>query len=640
MDLQQTHQFSDQLSVPEQGTLQQGTILQQRYQILEMRNSGGMAVVYRARDLRFEKVSRICAVKEMYNSAPDPRLREMTIQSFDREANTLALFNHPAIPSIYDYFTEGTRIYLVMEFIDGSDLEEVIEQSPGPLDQDRVIGWAIEILDVLQYMHTLEPPFIFRDLKPSNIMLNQHDRIMLIDFGIAKVFEQGQRGTMIGTAGYPPPEQYRGLSEPRGDLYALGATMHHLLTKRDPRLEPPFSFHDHPIRQSNPDVSEALERIVMKALEYDIDKRFASAKEMQNTLEALRHPTTTVASPASSPSSTVAFATSALAFAQTGNVLPVWEFTCEDEIARSPTTDSDGVVYVSSYDHNLYAIDATNGQFRWKFPTEGGLATKPHVWGDLVFVGSEDHLMYAIFRKTGGIAWSSPTRDRIRSSPREVMGHVFFGSDDHCFYNLDARNGREVWRFETPDYIRSSPAVSEELVYFGCDDTNIYALEIATSKQKWRFSTNRPVLSSPVLYEGFLFVGSMDWNVYCIDAKQGYEVWHHRTRGYVTSSPAISGPLELVYVGSQDGHVYAIDMNRGREIWKFETEGPVGCSPTVTEDAVYIGSSDGYLYSLDARTGDLRWKFFAGDRIAYGTAIWEDKIIAAARNGKVYALLL
>jgi outer membrane protein assembly factor BamB/tRNA A-37 threonylcarbamoyl transferase component Bud32 len=641
MDLQQTHQFPDGASIVDQGTLQPGTILQQRYQVVEIAGSGGMAVVYRARDLRFDQVSRICAIKEMYNTAPDPRLREMTIQSFKREANTLGLLQHPAIPSIIDYFSEGSRIYLVMEFIEGSDLEEVVENTEEPLDQDRVIDWAIQILDVLDYLHNNDPPFIFRDLKPSNIMLNQRDRIMLIDFGIAKVFEQGQRGTMIGTAGYPPPEQYRGLAEPRGDLYALGATMHHLLTKRDPRLEPPFSFHDHPIRQSNPDVSEAVEKIVMKALEYDIDKRFASAQEMKQALEALRYPAAVASVPAASGPSTVAFATSAISFSETGNVLPIWEFTCEDAIYAGLTV-ADGVLYASSYDHNLYAIDAKEGSFIWKFPTEDGLATQPHVWSErgLVFVGSEDHLMYAVFAEHGGIAWSAPTRDRIRSSPREVMGHVFFGSDDHCFYNLDARNGREVWKYETANYIRSSPAVSEELVYFGCDDTNVYALEIATSRQKWKFGTRHAVLSSPLLYEGFLFVGSMDWHVYCIDANQGYSVWNYRTGGRVISSPAISESLELVYAGSQDGDVYAIDMNKGREVWKFKTEGPVTSSPTVAEEAVYIGSTDGYLYCLDARSGDLRWKFYAGDRIAYGTAVWENTIFVAAKNGKIYALLL
>jgi len=208
------------------GALPVGTILQQRYQILSIIGSGGMSMIYKARDLRFEKTSRICAVKEMHNTIQDPGLRELCRQHFDREANLLASLSHHAVLKVFDYFSEGDGVFLVNH----------------------------------------EPePIMFRDLTPSNIMLTPHGKLILIDFGIAKRFQGEQRGTMIGTAGYPPPEQYRGAAEPRGDLYALGATMHHFLTKSDPRDEPPFTFHERPIRSLNPEVSEALEAIVMKA---------------------------------------------------------------------------------------------------------------------------------------------------------------------------------------------------------------------------------------------------------------------------------------------------------------------------------------------------------------------------------------
>ena len=647
MDIQRTQQLIGAESEAEAGALPSGTVLQQRYQILDVVGRGGFAIVYKARDLRFEKAVRMCAVKEMYNTAPDPNLRELAVQNFDREANVLASLNHPAIPSIYDYFSEGNRIYLVMEFIEGKDLETIIEESPDPIPEDKVIDWAIQICDVLDYLHNHKPePYIFRDLKPSNIMLNQHNRIMLIDFGIAKVFQSGQRGTMIGTEGYTPPEQYRGAAEPRGDLYALGATMHHLLTKRDPRLEPPFTFHERPIRSINPQVSEALEAIVMKALEYEVDKRFSSAKEFKQALEALRTPVVAptvaaagVATTVVPGAPTVSLPTSMLSFAQTGNVAPVWEFACEDEIRSSPAVH-DGVLYIGSYDHNLYALDAKEGKFIWKFPTEDAISSSPCVWEELVLIGSEDRLMYAVFRKDGRIAWSAPTRDRIRSSPRVAMAHVFFGSDDHFFYNLDVLSGREAWRFETIDHVRSSPAMSEELVYFGSDDTNVYALDIQSGRQKWKFSTNRPVISSPLLYEELLFIGSMDWNLYAIDAKSGWAVWHYRTRNWVVSSPAISESLELVFVGSVDHSVYALDYHKGRLVWKFETEGPVTSSPAVSEEAVYIGSGDGHLYSLDARTGELRWKFNTGVSVVSTPAIWENMVYVGSRNNRVYAFFL
>jgi len=636
MDWHGTRQYSTMATIPEEGMLAPGTVLQQRYHILDVKGSGGMAVVYRARDLRFEKATRVCAVKEMLNSAPDPRLRELTVQSFDREANVLASLSHPAVPSIFDYFTEGNRIYLVMEFVEGQDLEEIIEESPGPLAQEKVTDWAIQVCEVLTYLHNHKPdPFVFRDLKPSNMMLNQHDRIVLVDFGIAKVFESGQRGTMIGTEGYTPPEQYRGVAEPRGDIYALGATMHHLLTKRDPRLEPPFSFHERPIRELNPEVSESLEATVMKSLEYEVDKRFSTAAEFGEALRTLNKP---ALGNAGAPA-TVAFPTSAISFAQTGNVLPVWEFECEDEVRSSPTV-SEGVVYVGCYDHNLYAVNARDGEFLWKYPTKSGVSSSPCVWNGLVVVGSEDSLMYGIHKQTGKLAWTAKTGDRVRSSPAVAMEHVFFGSDDHALYNLSVRNGRESWKFQAESHVRSSPAVSSNLVYFGADDGYVYALDIQTSKLKWRFLTQRPVISRPLYYEGLVFFGSMDWNVYAVDAERGWAVWNYRTRNWVVSSPAVSESLGLVYVGSGDRCVYAFDYSNGSSwVWKYEAEGPIGSSPVVSEDAVYIGSADGHVYSLDAQTGDLRWKFYSGAGVVSTPTLWENMVFVGSRNHKLYALI-
>jgi outer membrane protein assembly factor BamB len=596
-----------------------------------------MAIIYRAQDLRFEQASRLCAVKQMHYVDPDPVQRDVTRQYFEREANILASLSHPAIPSIYDYFSEENRLYLVMEYIEGQDLDQIIEQSSEPLPQAQVIDWALQICDVLDYLHNLEPePIVFRDINPRNVMRNQHGRIVVVDFGIAKVFQRGQRGTVIGTAGYPPPEQYRGINEPTGDIYALGATMHHLLTKRDPRLEPPFTFHDHPISSLNPSVSPELDAVVMKALEYDAEKRFATAREFRNALQALVHRP----AQASAVRGTAPFASAAAPSPPAaGEVQPVWEFTCEGEIRSSPAV-ADGVVYVGSYDHNLYAVDARQGRFIWKYAAEDVISSSPCPWKELVFVGSDDRLIYALNRETGRIVWSAPTRGRVISSPRVAHGHVFVGSDDHCMYNLEARTGRLVWKYQTDSYVRSSPAVSEEYVYFGSDDTNVYAVEIRSNRLKWRYRTHRQVISSPLLYEGLLFFGSVDRTFYAVDAKAGWGVWQHRVMKSIFSSPAISESLGLVYFGSTDRCVYAIDYSRGPPpVWAFETGGSVSTSsPAVTEEAVYVGSGDGYLYSLDARTGELRWKFYTGASVVSSPAVSGDLVYIGSKDHKLYAL--
>ena len=264
--------------------LQPGTILSERYQIEGVVGVGGMGAVYRARDLRFT-ANRIVAVKEMINQARDSLVRDTIVKNFEREANILASLNHKSIPKIHDFFTLNERSYLVMEFIQGNNLETILSETQGFIPEAQVVTWAIEACDVLQYLHTHEPePIVFRDMKPANIMITPGNHVILVDFGIAKTFESGQKGTMIGTEGYSPPEQYRGEATPKVDIYALGATLHHILTRKDPRIEPPFTFQERPISKLNPTVTPEFESIINTALQYNAADRFASAADMKETM--------------------------------------------------------------------------------------------------------------------------------------------------------------------------------------------------------------------------------------------------------------------------------------------------------------------------------------------------------------------
>lgn len=264
-------------SVGGNGLLSPSTLLQDRYRITQLVGQGGMGAVYLANDTRFS--AKVCVVKEMLDHFSDPAQRETAMQNFYREADLLANLKHNSIPEVFDRFTEANRHYIVMEYINGTDLEaRISEASFTPFDEKSVIGWAIQVCDVLSYLHHQKPPIIFRDMKPANLMLTDFGKIYLVDFGIARFFNPTSRGTMIGTQGYAPPEQYRGQVEPRTDIYALGATMHFMLTGRDPQNEPPFSFP--PIRQLNEEITEDTEGFVLRALDPDIEKRFASADDM------------------------------------------------------------------------------------------------------------------------------------------------------------------------------------------------------------------------------------------------------------------------------------------------------------------------------------------------------------------------
>jgi len=625
-----------------EGALQVGFVLQNRYRITNVLGMGGMGSVYQARDQRFTNVVRNVAVKEMLNLQTDPQLREQTIRNFGREADVLASLMHPAIPQIYDVFASKERAYLVMEYIDGKDLEAYLDQSQDFIPVETVLKWALELCDVLQFLHTHQPdPIIFRDMKPSNIMIDRSARVRLIDFGIAKPFQplKMEAGTRIGTEGYAAPEQHYGASTPTVDVYALGATLHHVLTRRDPRHELLHSFLQRPIRQYNPRVPAEMEAFVNKALDPDPLKRFQTALEMKEALEKIGAP-----QGGRARSETNYFTETSSGFAQSAplddvdtGVKPVWKIKVEDEIRSTPVYYK-GTVYIGTYDNNLYAFNAADGKPKLKFASHEGISATPAIAPDenLIIFGSEDRKLYALDLRTHRVSWEFETAGPIRSSIMTAHGHAFFGSDDGRLYAVRASNGRQAWRYESGSPIRSRPAVTEDRIVAGNESGDVVGLDLSGSI-KWRMKTKRAVTSNIVLHDGIAYIGSQDSHIYAVDAGAGWTAWRFRTQKAIVSSACVEG--KMLYIGSADGFLYALDLN-GREEWKFKTEGQIVSTPIVFNGVLYFASTDKKVYAIDARRGSKRWEFATDGQITSSPCIAENLLFIGSTDQYLYALNL
>lgn len=267
------------------------------YRITRVIKAGGQGAVFEA----MGEDGKLYAVKQMLDSfGNDTKERTAAVQRFNAEARLLQRLRHPRIPRVYAIFNDEGYHYLSMDFVRGEDLEDRVERE-GAQPEARVLEWAEQTLDVLDYLHG--NGLIYRDMKPSNVMIDSQDgRVKLVDFGLAKVFQPSQQGTSIGTPGYAPPEQYQGLASLQSDIFSLGATLHHLLTGRDPTDHPPFNFP--PARQLNPQVSQRVSDALERALQMRAEDRFPSLEAFRAALLPAPAGTQALPSPAWASGST------------------------------------------------------------------------------------------------------------------------------------------------------------------------------------------------------------------------------------------------------------------------------------------------------------------------------------------------
>jgi formylglycine-generating enzyme required for sulfatase activity len=461
-----------------------GTVLQGRYRIIRQIGGGGQALVYLAEDTN---LGDLRAVKELtHDPNASPQERQAAYDQFQREARVLARLNHPNLARVWDHFRVGDNAYLIMDYIDGQTLQEIMEQTSGFLPEAAVLRWAGQLCDVLDYLHQQHPPVIFRDLKPSNVMLDRSDTVKLIDFGIVRHFKAGQTADTVsmGTPGYASLEQHgRGQTDARSDIYALGATLYHLVTRHEPepapaRVLPGQPDPLQPARVHNPKVRPSTEAALAKAMAVDPVQRFRSALEMKRALTgAVRAPTPTATIPPPAARRRIEFRWLLLALAAVF-VVVVWFLMGQGEPGLQPTPvppttvptrervwEKDGsvMVYVPAGEflmgsppgegedvehpqHTIYLsefwidkTEVTNAQYR-KCVEIGACRVPTCDWGEPTYSDSSkaDHPMVCVSWQDAKAycGWAGkrlPTEAEWEKAARGTDGRKYpWGDDFHC----------------------------------------------------------------------------------------------------------------------------------------------------------------------------------------------------------------
>ena len=319
-----------------------------------------------------------------------------------------------------------------------------------------------------------------------------------------------------------------------------------------------------------------------------------------------------------------------------------WNFSTGDKVRSSPAV-SDGVVYVSSYDNYVYALDGATGAMLWTFKTGNDVYASPIVADGVVYVGSEDQKLYALNSSTGTQIWSRNFVNGYHTSTAAVLdGVIYFGGGDGYVYALNASDGSTFWSFRTNSNMFSCPAVAGGVVYVGSMDTsagNMYAIDAATGAKLWIFPTGNSnlVWSSPAVVNGVVYFGSDDRNVYALNATTGVKIWAYPTGALTESSPAVVNGV--VYIGANNNSFYALNANTGAKIWSFAANGPITSSPAVLDGVVYFGSWDNNVYALDATSGVKLWSYTTGGAVFSSPAVAKGgQVYIGSDDGRVYSI--
>jgi len=318
-----------------------------------------------------------------------------------------------------------------------------------------------------------------------------------------------------------------------------------------------------------------------------------------------------------------------------------WAAMVEGMIGLSSPTIANGMVYIGSYDHKVYAFDAPTGNRVWATPTKDTIYSSPAVANGVVYIGSADFNVYALDASSGHVLWTRPTGGVVGSSAAVVDGVVYIGSSDSKMYALNASTGHVLWTFPTGSNINSSPAVIDGVVFFGSYDHKVYAVDASTGKLIWAVPVDGGIFGSPAVDNGIVYIGTREHpTLYAINMSTGKINWTMPTGDYINSSPAIA--YGTVYVGAKDGKLYSFEAFTGKKNWTAINipSAEVASSPTVANGVVYVGSWNRILYAIDAYNGTILWSTTTGDGIESSPAVVNGVVYVGSRDHKLYAFKL
>jgi serine/threonine protein kinase len=584
-------------------------ILRNRYELVDQLGKGGMGTVHIARDLQFAQANRLVAVKELpLNGLSPDETRKASLQ-FEREAMLLARLSHPAVPVVLDYFSEGRSWFLAMEYIRGQTLEQLLKERREPMKLEQVVHYGLQLCDVLAYLHGIEPePIVFRDIKPANIIIDPHGRVHLVDFGIARDWVQDRQHTIIGTEGYAPPEQYRGQTIPRSDIFALGATLHHMLTNQDPRLHPPFTFHERPLHKYNSNASNAMQLVLDRALAKNPTERFPSMHAFAAALQLLNittHP------PQTHPLHQVSEENelSSEIWHSMSVTHPLWQAEGTAGITALALVSAETLLALdeSSY---LTLFSTQNGNLLWRRNLPYNSRNELLVTQEQLVMCSPDGKIWSYHLMEGRILWQTDLKQNISAHPSLQQEMLFVPMQSGNIVAVSLKNGQIAGKLELHHSIVTTPLVEtgqQPRVYVG--NTQHEVLCWKNGKVEWNYEAHAHILGKITRTEQAILVATRSGKLLALEVETGWEIWQHELGAWNYIPPIVENQLNWCFVPQKSGNLCAIELATGKIIWTAELKQPIINSPCLNNQKLYLPVEDATLICLDSVTGTQEWAF-------------------------------